>query len=382
MYFGTGNGSSMLAAPIGTPGPDLNVGIFWFSENTLSCPSHIATRQNGSTYTFSNNSSPWGYERETISTTTTFASYCSRPVDSEVGSSFVTEVVPFGGGPIVVSALVATGQCIDPDTLTVGDAPPGYMADPDTGLCVPAVDLAAASPSVNMGTASEDNIDGTYDNVNVLTAIRNLGPGELASGNNITYTAEFSFDSYIESVFGSPTLNSIVKNFNGSLAAPTTGGFTESGILTLNFDDVPFGDHQVCARVNLDGSPNFPEYDTTFTNNTNCELVSLPVPEPPMSISADPEIIRNGQTSDITWTAHTSYPLECTVIGAGGINDTFRADANYLPSGSGSGAYTETVTTGPLSGKSEFIIECTEPHTNTTFQESVWVELVPDIEET
>ncbi|MCD5381601.1 MAG: hypothetical protein LR008_03435 [Candidatus Pacebacteria bacterium] len=368
IYLGAGDGGS-VAIEISTSTGFGDVSLMWMSEYTSEClDPHMAETIGGATYVWSNSGATYGFSTRSISTTTDFKIECKN-LSNDRSSSMVTVAVPTQA-TLVVSALVSTGECIDPDTLLTVDTPIGYMAG-TSGLCVPAVDLASASPAVSVAGATENNIDGTYDNLDTLIVIENLGPGELAADSDITYAANMT----IQPVFSLPMINSLVGHYNDVLVAPIASTSpTQSVTLTRAFNGVPFGTHTVCSKVNLDGAPNFPEFDEDKINNTNCRSVTLPVPRPPMSIGADRETVRVKQSASINWSVNVSYELLCTVQGAGGLNEVFNTIDFPNP-------YTSTFNTGEINSTSEFVLQCVEPITNTVFTESVKVEVVPDYQE-
>ena len=347
------------------------VPLLWVGENATKCTNAVATVQGVGSYPWYFGNSTLGLKEIDLATTTTFTIECSRNTDSSKDTGTVEVRFPTSVA-LEAEILVASGECINPTTLINGDAPDGFIAnttvDRDSdqyGLCIPAVDLAAASPSFSRG--AENNVDGTYDTVDALMVIRNLGPGDLPSGKEIAYMGRMTF----QPVYALPTRDTLVGKFNGSITAAEI----ESPTLTRTFTDVPFGTHTVCSRVNLDNSPNnYPEASTNFANNQTCTTITLPVPRPPMTLTASRDVIRSGQTVDIDWGVNVTYELQCTVQGAGGLSESF----NTLLTGSG---HSDSFTTNPLTSTSEFIFQCTEPITGTTFTENTTVEVVPDFEE-
>ncbi|MCA9357752.1 hypothetical protein KC902_00640 [Candidatus Kaiserbacteria bacterium] len=305
-----------------------------------------------------------------IATTSKLTLGCWRTGDGEVDEEELNIYVPYKTS-LSAETTIGVGQCIDDGTFgSFGssiEAPPGYGPDTD-GWCSPMVDLESESPAVSIGSATEDNVNGQYDNLPVLIVVRNIGPGELVPSSNISYKAVLE----VMPVFGLPDIESGVGLFNGGLGLPVP---SDSPTLTRVIDNVPFGTHTVCSRVNLDGIPdNYPEASSDYTNNTSCTTITLPVPRPPMTISADRELIRNGQSASIDWGVNVTYELQCAVQGPGGLNQSF----NTLMTGP---AYTDSFTTMPLTATGEYLLTCTEPITGTTFIEKERVEMVPDVEE-
>lgn len=361
VYFGAGNGGS-VAVPIDDVDGFTNVPMLWMSENTTYCQNANATVAGVGSYQWYFGNSVRGFLNSSVATTTEFSIKCGRGVDGLTDTSSVLLSLPLVT-EIDIQLLVDSGECRDTTTLLMGTAPDGFIAGPD-GFCMPAVDLAAESPGRSNGP--ENNVDGTYDTIDALMVIKNLGPGDLPSGKNISYKATLALMPAL--LLGDEATG--VGYFNGGITATDV----DSPTLTRTFANIPFGTHQLCAQVNLDGSPNYPEASTNFANNENCTEITLPVPRPPMDINADREVIRSGQTANINWSVNVTYRLNCTVRGAGGLNQSF----DTISTGSG---HTDSYTTNPLTSTSEFVFTCTEPITNTTFTENVVVEVVPDFEE-
>lgn len=367
----------------------VDVPVLVLAENATFCGSgdyeygHWAYPATGSRYSW------WGAKTHTfldntehttsmvrvpIATSTRFTLTCWRTGDSLTDYQEFNVYVPFSA-TLSAQTTVGSGQCIDDGTLgspfgTAIEAPVGYGPD-DDGFCSPMVDLAAMNPSVSLASAIEDNVNGTYDNVNALMVIQNIGPGALPSDSSITYKAVMS----IMPAHGLPDVDTSIGTFEGGLSIPANPAVpTQSPTLTRSFGNVPFGTHTICSRVNLDGSPNYPESSTDYTNNVSCSTVTLPVPRPPMIIAADRQLIRPNQTVEISWGVNVTYQLQCVVRGPGGLNESF--DTSLVGPG-----YTDSFTTGPLTSTGIYELRCTEPITNTTFTEQVRIEMVPDIEE-
>lgn len=342
------------------------VPLLWLSKNTSSCSDFIATRADGSTYEWHTGSGQTGVVTPSVSTSTSFSITCGREADMLTDSAVMGAYVPFST-TLTAEATIGTGECIDPDTLLQIDAPPGYGPDSD-GYCSPLVDLAALSPDLSYTGATINNIDGTYENLRSLIVIENHGPGGLPVASSISYLARM----VIMLVHGLPEATTNIGYFNDVLLAPSDPLVpTQSDTLDRTFAGaIPFGTHLLCSRVNLDGSPNFPEIDGGLDNNENCSTVTVPVPEPPMTFTADKYYVRQGQPTIITWGVNVTYELECSVRGAGGLDESFNTSV-VGP------AYIDT-TTVSLSNTGLFKLECTEPITNTTFTEEMRVEVVPD----
>jgi hypothetical protein len=401
LYFGVGSGDGdTFASEVSSSTGLATAHLMWMSDNASWCDStpddNMAITDGGSIYRWYFGNSIQGTMDRPLSTTTTFFMECYRynpdlsiPRDeSSVRVALPTALT------LTSSTSVATGECLDPDTLEPIDTPEGYWANPATNICEPAVDLGAVSPAVSIAGAVENNVDGTYDNVEALIAINNFGPGALSENSDISYMANMTFAP----VYGLPVLSTPVGIFSNTIAAPPNDvSPTVSPTLTRTFNDVPFGTHQVCTRVNLDGSPdNYPESNPDPANNTSCGSVTLPVPRPPMVFDASPEVIRRGESAELYFEIDVTYQMSCTVRGAGGVDEVFDTLVGPNPVAGLSGASnvanlgsliaqaplnSGTITTGRLDSTSKFIFQCTEPITNTTFSEEVTVEVLPTSQE-
>jgi hypothetical protein len=226
-----------------------------------------------------------------------------------------------------------------------------------------AVDLQAGAPAVSRSGEVVDPTTGEYDALEVLSIINNAGPGEVPSGNPLSYV------SYIE-IAGRSDVVSPTSYHSTGIVAPPAGGISESPTLRHTFNNIPFGNHRVCSRVNLDGSPNFPENVANPANNTACTTFTLPVPTPPMDLTADRVLIRAGQTATLTWNVPVTYALSCEVAGPSMTTEAFSTP----------GDTTGSVTTGALSNSSRFALTCTAP-TGDEFTDTVTVDVVPEFQE-
>jgi len=270
------------------------------------------------------------------------------------------------------------GPIIDPNpTLPTFPITPGPTPSPTPSPIFPTPtpsptptllpDLTASMVSIRTGNAN--GVDGTYE-FSTLLLIGNAGPGALIAASSSPYMSEVDID------------------FDGSYAADLVSGIAfqpgfiaagnDSGTFLQSFSPIiPFGTHRACLRVNLDGATIAEAGDVS--NNTSCLTQLVPVPNPPMEITASQDLVRAGQSVVISWSAHTSYPVNCEVYGAGSINTT--PGARFDSSTNMTSPVTGTATISALNNTSEFILQCIEPSTNTPFTESIIVEVVPNFEE-
>jgi hypothetical protein len=383
IQFGAGNDSNVVAR-MDPYTERAVVPMGWVGVGADSCSFQRAYPSGAASFDWSASTAVDPTENVTLATTTRFVVRCDRSVDgaSDTGQTVVN--VPFDSIYSAVSAF-STGECIDDGTFgTYGqliDVPIGYILGPQPEyFCVPGVDLAMGATAASASGASEDNVNGTYDDLSLQMIIANTmynGVGAaLPANSDVSYKAYLSVMSPVALAFGVSTIESSVGYFNDSLAAPVSATApTQSSVLVDRVDDVPFGTHTVCGRVNLDGSDIFPESNVDTTNNVNCTSFTLPVPPPPMNLSISKDLIRRDREGvDINWEVDVTYELQCTVRGPGGIDESF----NTLVTGR---SYADSKTTSPLSSTSEFLLQCEEPITGTVFTERARVEVVPDFEE-
>jgi len=377
LYFGAGNNASVVAR-MDPVTERAKVQMLWFSENTTACSALYA--YNPITDTYLGYVDGTGYASHfpaalSVSTSTRYEISCGRQTDTKKAVSKVTVTIPFSS-IYSVSTLIFTGECIDDGNFgspygTMISAPPGYGPD-DDGICAPMVDLSAYEPSITKN--STNNVDGTYD-LSALMIIQNQSYN--GSGASLPVNSAISYMAILDimDAHGLSNVDSAIGIFNGSLVAPSyTDVPVQSSTLTQSLGTVPFGTHTLCARVNLDGSPNYAEANPDVSNNTQCSEITLPVPEPPMSIDADRKLIRQGQSVEINWAVNVTYQLQCTVRGPGGLTESF--DTQIVGSD-----YTDSSTTGLLTSTGIYQLQCTEPITNTVFSREVRVEMVPNVEE-
>src|SRR5690606_18176312 len=135
---------------------------------------------------------------------------------------------------------------------------------------------------------------------------------------------------------------------------------------TETFTNVPFGNTRV--RVTVDSTNTVQE--TNESDNVRTFDLTIPPPDPELTIDADRSLVRQGDMVTLTWDATAAYPLSCTVIGPYGVN----VSDSVAP-------YDGSQSVGPISAKSEFTFRCVEPITNSTFTDVEVVEVTSSPEE-
>jgi hypothetical protein len=191
------------------------------------------------------------------------------------------------------------------------------------------------------------NCDGARSSISVTTGRADLG------NINVTHSLSSGFD---------PTTgnyNNVRLNFNtenigisstivnpsyrmeylGSQTSPASIGILDAGDTSANlsqsFSDVPFGNFEVTVRVDTADQVD----ESNESNNEERYQVSLDAPDPELSLVVDPEILRTGESTTLSWDTSATYPLECTVEGPG-----MSFTDNVAP-------YSGSQTVGPITAK-------------------------------
>lgn len=161
-------------------------------------------------------------------------------------------------------------------------------------------------------------------------------------------------------------------SFEETIDAPVPGGLLAGAdtpvISTYLAAHVPFGMHRVSLKADVFDTVN----EGNEFDNEDSFLLTVPVPDPHLSLTAYPVLMRSGQSTTLSWDTNVTFSLHCTVQGPE-INHTFNPSLDG-PSG--------TAVVGPLTAKAEFVLTCTEPTLGTTFTDTVTVEVLPAIQET
>jgi hypothetical protein len=218
-------------------------------------------------------------------------------------------------------------------------------------------------------TATPNGIEGTYDNYDVSVQLRNNGPDFLYSRTPVPYKLALDLDD----IWGRKDLGSPDDSHRSNLSTSTN-----SSALNYSFNDVPFGSHEICGRVNPDRNRVLENQDTEFLNNEICfDPVDIAVPDPEtIKITASSQLIRSGGEMLIEWTAHTAYPMDCTIFGPG-----FTTEHTFDASDSHPSPYRGSDTATNLENAGVFTLSCTEPSTGDTFTDDVFVEVMPTFQE-
>jgi len=188
---------------------------------------------------------------------------------------------------------------------------------------------AATAPDLvlNASKGVETDYDittGSWGSVPVNFQITNIGDADVSG--NFPYLLSFRSDTSV------PWTHLTAASWNGTINA---GG--ASPTLTVNIPDVPVGSHQYRLVVNnnvgpITRNPEFVESD--YDNNTfvgNFTVAGGLVP-PAVSISTNRNLIRTGDTAELTLTVAGETPFSCEISGLSAGNT--EADLSHDGSGS------------------------------------------------
>jgi hypothetical protein len=202
-------------------------------------------------------------------------------------------------------------------------------------------------PNISIGNPGNfDPVTGKYGYVDVIFATQNNGGSDTKA--DAPYQVDLTGLTSLTGIIPSGLTN-VVAGFNKTVRfnGPITFGATTVG-------------------VSLDTTNAVPESDETDNNNT--AVLTIPPPDPGLTITADRGRVRNSETTTIRWNIGTSYAgLVCQVTGPS-LNLT-----NAPASGSR--------TTQPITAKSEYTYTCTETTTGTVFKKTTVVETEGKLEE-
>lgn len=205
------------------------------------------------------------------------------------------------------------------------------------------------SPSTSFNLAT-----GNYDKLYVQYSIRNDGKTDAGSFLN-----RIKLDRGNDSIYD----ESVNDSIDTGLAAETDSPLSPI-LLALN---VPFGTHRV--YIGADVLDTIEEGDED--DNEDTLLLTVPVPNPHLELTADPTFIRSGQSTTLTWDINVTFPMDCRLRGP-------KVSRDIDPSSDGP---TGMLTVTALTAKSEFMLQCAEPTTGTVFTVSDTVEVLPTIQE-
>lgn len=200
-----------------------------------------------------------------------------------------------------------------------------------------------------------DPVTGVYDSLSINYSIANNG--DTGAG---AFMNEFELDRDDDGSSDDTSIDTL------SGVAAHSNSPTRSVLLASS---VPFGDHRVYVRADQPGDV---IDETDETDNEDDRLVTVPPPDPDMTLTVSDEYVRAGEDVTLSWNMVGVYPMDCSVFGPG------MATHDFDPSVDGPSDF---VTVSDLTAKSEFTFECTEPVTGVTFSQKKTVEVVGQQEE-
>lgn len=142
----------------------------------------------------------------------------------------------------------------------------------------------------------------------------------------------------------------------------------ESTSAQTSLNNFLYGVYKVTAEVNQNRTID----EADFNNNIREREFVISPPDPQMTIWAESEIIRSGDTATIEWNTTATYPMDCEVVGPG-------VDHTFDPSEDGT---TGSLETTERINAAIYTVTCNEPVTDTTFvSNELRVEVIPEIRE-
>ncbi len=332
-----------------------------------------------------------------------------------------------GGGDIIRTVTVTVGSPSPPPPLLTGtiDANNCLVTVPGTRTCdtvvswnatgypnpkvyksgspwlsldLPADIINSRSASVHLGGVSFVLQDSSVGPIDSVIARANCGPGLT-----YTYVASTGIDT-CEAAVSSPyiricpdnatvavggRLEYEVRYWSDSSVAPTcsTGSYavvSDPGIGPINpyvaiidvdpplFKPIAQGVHVGVTQIYADYTP---PSKPTLNTITNLTVADSSLPDPVISLIAKPQLVRNGNTTDIESVITSAYPTTCTLYGV--HSSPIVINHTGTPS-----TKTYTKTTIPLEGAQIVSMDCVvDADSSATASESLRINLVPSIEE-
>jgi hypothetical protein len=203
------------------------------------------------------------------------------------------------------------------------------------------LNLQASGFSV-ISTFGFDSATGVYDTVVIGGVVRNTTTETLPSSS---YNLSLTSLGILES---------------GSI--PSLTGLS-SATVEVTFSDVLFG--LLPATLQVDSANVITESNESDNNFTG--TITLQPPAPNLNLSTSKEIVNSGEAVRLSWDVQVSYPMNCSVYWQG--NET-----TFNPAIDGSAG--EITLTDPINSTSNFLLSCTQTSTNTTYTDSVRVEVI------
>lgn len=199
-----------------------------------------------------------------------------------------------------------------------------------------------------------DPTTGVYDALYVQYSVRNTGGTDAAA-----FIDRLKLDRGADGTYEETVDRSVLTGLAAGADTPL--------VPLLLANNVPFGTHRVYLKTDATSVI----IESMEDDNEDSFTITVAVPDPQLSLQADPTLVRSGQWTRLTWDMDTTYPMACTLRGPGVAH-------SFDPSLAGPAG---SLMVGPLTAKSEFMLRCTEPTTATTFTASALVRVIGTIQE-
>lgn len=229
--------------------------------------------------------------------------------------------------------------------------PVGTIADEVTVITTTLANLIPAGLSLTPSSVF-NSTTGMYESLYVQYSVTNDGGVATPAFMNRLSLDRFADGSYEQTVESATA---------GGLAVGADSPLFPVLIAT----NVPFGTHRL--RLNVDNNNVVTE--SNESDNEQIVTIAVPVPDPGLEFRAEPTVVRSGQSTKLSWDTNATFPMNCTVRGP-------QVAHTFNPSIAGP---TGQKTTGALTAKSEFRLQCTVG--DAVFTKTAWVEVIPGVQE-
>jgi hypothetical protein len=205
--------------------------------------------------------------------------------------------------------------------------------------------------------------------------------GSLGTFDPVTATY-----SYVDIYFSTANDGGSATPVAATFTVELTGHPAQSDTIPSGLDPIPAGFNRtvrIPGPITFGVAPVTVSIDTPIASggsvaeitegdadNTNTIILTIPPPDPGLSITADRMRVRNNESTVIRWKLATPYPgLSCQINGPG-------AGVSLDPA-----PLTGNRATQPITAKSEYVFSCVDGITGTRWSQTTWVETTGTIEE-
>ncbi len=197
----------------------------------------------------------------------------------------------------------------------------------------------------------------------VALALRNTSNGVINAGTNIPYRIEYRYPGNDTGTWTEVHRGNYASGLEAQAATP---------IFNVAIARSMRGTGQLRALVNMVPQTNTAIGETEFSNNTSPSRTIVFATTPPvLTLTADRNTVRSGQTVTLTYRIESPQPVTCELRGSGAPT-TIRHEG-----GDSSGS----LQTGPITSTQRFVLSCTSDMGGDPVEQSLTVEVIPFIDE-